>query len=502
MHRGFRHLSQEPVDCLPVGISLGLVARRKHVLAATIGLMFFLPLANSFGLTDDQATSGAPRGNDAATIHLSIVDCARCHGSFDFLDSENAQDRWRSAYQVWVSRDPHSDAYLTLWNKQSQSIVTALACVADPSLSADEDFVDEASYQEIVNQRCISCHSTVPAGMSTEMNVGESSFNPNLSMSNGVSCLSCHGASELDDPNGKDWIEAHTKRPWTEFSRDEKTRLGLQELTRLDVRARTCTKCHIGSPGRDVNHDLIAAGHPRLVFEYSSSLMRLPRHWTEEKAVYFHSTSWSIGQIESARSSLALLRQRALLSEKGGPWPEFAEYNCFSCHHGLGGNWYRPHQGPGFGQPDWSIWVFPWDVATPATRSDFSALRIEMEQPIPDADNVAQTASTILQALQDQSPIENLYEFVENQPSLTSDEVLAWYLAVNCCIRDSSFDRESGAIVNGLMLELKTMLEQPFADSQNKRPVGAAEMIQKMSQIRQIVLPVLEAQRNTPKRQP
>jgi hypothetical protein len=38
-----------------------------------------------------------------------------------------------------------------------------------------------------------------------------------------------------------------------------------------------------GKPWRDVNHDLIAAGHPRLSFELSAFMATMPPHWTAHR---------------------------------------------------------------------------------------------------------------------------------------------------------------------------------------------------------------------------
>ncbi len=433
---------------------------------------------------------------------LSTVACAKCHGQL--LNPEKSQDRWQNAYQVWVSQDPHSDAYVSLWNRQSQRIVAALAQAAGKiQLTTGNAVLSNALYQQTINERCVSCHSTVPAAMSVEMNVNQKSSAENLSMANGVGCLSCHSTTELDNPEGKDWIEAHTKKPWAEYSTNEKTRLGLQDLTQHDARAQTCIKCHLGSPGRDVDHDLVAAGHPRLAFEYASHLLRLPKHWEEEKTNHFYTTCWSIGQLESAKGALTLLKHRATSAAQGNvAWPEFTEYNCSSCHHGLGASWYLPNDPPGVGKPGWGTWTFPKDAAINATQGDLKALRTEMEQPQPDSVTVVQIASAIVPALRSESPVDNLYFYIQRQPRLNPDEVWAWYLAVNCCIQDSLLERAAGEVVVERMLELETMLKQPFGDSADKRPFAAKESLEKISQIRQIVLPVLETNRTRPNRQP
>src|SRR5207253_2017930 len=96
--------------------------------------------------------------------------------------------------------------------------------------------------------------------------------------------------------------------------------------------------CHVGGPSedgrppRDVDHDLIAAGHPRLEFEFSGSLANLPAHWSEKgrnAAPDFPARAWAIGQVASAGAALELLGDRARAAEQqSGRWPEFSEYDC------------------------------------------------------------------------------------------------------------------------------------------------------------------------------
>ena len=240
-------------------------------------------------------------------------------------------------------QDPHSDAYTTLNSPQSQQIVKALATSNSPLATARQLTVDDTAYQDILNQRCVSCHSSVPPELAKETAAqrGESVSLNSLYLSNGVNCHSCHSKDDLHDPDGNSWIQDHVKESW-DTDQSDKESSGLAEMKNLNVRAQTCVKCHVGSEGRDVNHDLIAAGHPRLVFEFSSHLARLPKHWNEVQTGGFHIQCWSIGNSVAAQSALRLLEYRAqLASDANGAWPEFTEYNCHNCHHDLAASWYQ-----------------------------------------------------------------------------------------------------------------------------------------------------------------
>jgi hypothetical protein len=181
----------------------------------------------------------------------------------------------------------------------------------------------------------------------------------------------------------------------------------MNDLSDLSIRARICAGCHVGSPpitdedgkgmpARDVNHDLIAAGHPRLAFELSSYQANMPPHWRpsgERRGVgppvakeVAEDRIWSIGQLESARAALELLAHRA--AHRDRPWPEFAEYDCFACHHNLNEpSWrqaFRP-VGRRPGSLPWGSWYL--GLTGPLLAADstaLDALERAMQKPHPD----------------------------------------------------------------------------------------------------------------------
>ena len=62
-------------------------------------------------------------------------------------------------------------------------------------------------------------------------------------------------------------ISDHYQR---DVSRERLAQLGMIDTKNLLVRAPTCASCHVGSADQDMNHDMIAAGHPPLRFEQAS----------------------------------------------------------------------------------------------------------------------------------------------------------------------------------------------------------------------------------------
>jgi hypothetical protein len=113
---------------------------------------------------------------------------------------------------------------------------------------------------------------------------------------------------------------------------------------------------------RDMNHDLIAAGHPRLTFEFSAYQANEPPHWVEKGinvAPDFPARAWAVGQAATAKAAAELLHGRA--ADPSAPWPEFSEFDCYACHHSLADQtWRQTADGKArLGQPEWASWITP-----------------------------------------------------------------------------------------------------------------------------------------------
>jgi hypothetical protein len=127
-----------------------------------------------------------------------------------------------------------------------------------------------------------------------------------------------------------------------DVTRERLVALGMRDTKDLAVRARLCAGCHVGDGERDMNHDMIAAGHPPLRFELSAyhDLIR-PKHWPPAERVrapQFKARLWAEGQAATIQLTLDLVHaraSRAAAGERLTPWPELAEYDCFACHQRL-----------------------------------------------------------------------------------------------------------------------------------------------------------------------
>ncbi len=254
------------------------------------------------------------------------VGCAalRCHGESIPADAEKKpDDAWNWAASVWRTQDSHSRAFRTLLGPESKAIVKRLG----ETTPAGQ------------NPRCLGCHSDpLLAHLDASPAVADA-------RSDGVGCESCHG-------NAAHWLAVHHTWPASEDLLPLYARHRMVWLNDLTDRAAVCAGCHVGAAAgadvrvrRDVNHDLIAAGHPRLNFEFATYLRAMPPHWQEKDRRRrgplppdFATRAWSAGQVAALRASLSLLADRLPAPGKPDPerpWPEFSEFNCFDCHHDL-----------------------------------------------------------------------------------------------------------------------------------------------------------------------
>jgi hypothetical protein len=263
-----------------------------------------------------RAAADAPPAGDAPLAVQGVASCATmaCH------HGGGPKGSWRSEYTTWINHDPHARAYSILFDAPARQIVKTLH--GSNARPASETLL------------CLNCH--VQPGLKSLPGEGPGSRPPRSVLADGVGCETCHGPAEK-------WLDTHYLADWKQKSPADKAALGFRHTKDLVVRAQLCVTCHVGSEDLDVNHKLIAAGHPRLRFDYAAYLANLPKHWDERKdrtgRADFDVQVWEIGQVVSMQAALKLLEHRA--ATPGKPWPELAEYDCFSCHHVLGDQKWR-----------------------------------------------------------------------------------------------------------------------------------------------------------------
>ncbi len=378
------------------------------------------------------ASAQQPRVGDTTEIASRYVGAggcaaAACHG--DATASETPS--WKNSYSRWISqRDPHSFAYAVLKSDVSKRILWLLdGGQPDPQAEKDKPWSSAAPHRD---NRCLTCHSITPDAHTVL---------PESLLADGVSCEGCHGPADS-------WIKSHTTIGW--LSNGPKRYQSIEHAEGLErqvarpaaearmwntkdpvSRANICVRCHVGGPDRDVNHDLIAAGHPRLNFEYHAFMANLPRHWNDNRdrerlqtepqsmatqPADYEARLWAIGQVATARAALGLLEQRVRRSTQDqltgrpeqvasvhawrqGPiapaWPELAEYSCYSCHHDIKGPRTATND-PGrrkrpLGSLPWGTWYFS-EVQSklfsqagsglPALDAAVEPVRQAMEKPV------------------------------------------------------------------------------------------------------------------------
>lgn len=289
-----------------------------------------------------------------------------------------------SEYTTWIAHnDPHGRAYTVLFDPRSLLI--------EKNLKGLKDLKEAQPHKDTL---CLSCH--------VNPDVETADHHERFSRADGVGCESCHGAAEK-------WLSVHYTDPWRRKTADEKQREGMTDTKNLVVRAQVCVRCHVGWKEADVNHDLIAAGHPRLRFEYGAYLANYPaRHWNADEdrkdRPDFEARVWLLGQAASAKAALDLLTYRAD-PKHGKPWPEFAEYGCFSCHHDLQDQeWRRRRNG---GRMPWGTWYFSQrgivadalHSTAALDRDPFDKLTATMARTVPDPLQVAKEAANAVGVL-------------------------------------------------------------------------------------------------------
>jgi hypothetical protein len=298
---------------------------------------------------------------------------AACHGASNHASSGGE-------YSIWIARDRHARAYEALFEPRSLRIQHNL----HRSVAAHED------------QRCLNCH--------VYPNLPSSPPKAPYFKTDGVSCEACHGPAQH-------WLAAHHLDAWKTLPMQEKQKRGMRDTQSILGRVQVCAPCHVGTPEMDVDHDLIAAGHPRLTFEFTAFHAAMPHHWPDARdrnpnvsvrgRKDFEARAWLIGQLVSTRTALELLAGRAGSEKK--IWPEFAEHDCLACHHDLQASSPRqiaPSKRAAFPWSTWYLSMTPSALNLVNTEAPaLDKLRKELQRR-PTRNEIAQAAGEVAKQLQ------------------------------------------------------------------------------------------------------
>src|SRR5450755_1143582 len=303
-------------------------------------------LACALGLV---AAKGLMLGADAPELskYTGPGSCSSpsCHGSVQAREETSVL---QNEYSTWVVRDKHAHAFTNLTNPVGTRIAKIMG-LPKPDTAP----------------RCLACHAlNVPLDMRART----------FDLIDGVGCENCHGPASA-------WLGPHTTRDW---KYDRSLELGMYNTRDLIKRSEKCLSCHLGNADKTVDHELIAAGHPDLYFELDSFMSVMPQHWKEvDKDPWFGVRALAVGQAVQLREQL----KRVARESQGGIWPEYAELDCFACHHSLVAakdSWRQDRGYPGRrpGNPPWNLsrFVVFRRVIQEADPGASQQLRTEMDK--------------------------------------------------------------------------------------------------------------------------
>jgi hypothetical protein len=292
--------------------------------------------AENDGITDPQ-----PRPTKR---YFGISACTQCHTQPP--DKDVVLCRCREV-AIWREKDKHKEAFNVLFGDRAKRMGQLLG------------------YKGAVTQEaaCVNCHGVYVG----DARLQHSSFRPE----DGVSCAVCHGVYV-------GWVDLHgsvlRRDEWRGYSRQTKEeRFGMADLWDPAKRARLCLSCHLGNAeeGKVVTHAMYAAGHPPLPgFEIATFSDAMPRHWQYireksldvRKLLKFEPTDaqWEETRLVLEGGLATFGQQMRLLAAEARPgtgesWPEFAQFDCYACHHDLKTDSWRQKRGTS-GRPQMRAW--------------------------------------------------------------------------------------------------------------------------------------------------
>ncbi len=360
----------------------------------------------------------------------SISGCmtTACHGANIASDAPI----WQRAGSIWFDQDPHAQAYTSLQNDLSKNIVWRM--------TKREMVVSSSEYNAFLENKCVSCHASELAPVSKR----------NL----GGDCQICHGSADA-------WDDIHFSKEWQSLGATRFEDRKMVNVESIALRAAVCSSCHVGElsriAGRDreVDHQLMASGHPPMYFDFELFSRRYPKHWEtkDELAQYGKSSrlrSWRIGKLQASIARLKMLTARAEKAQQSDSihdWPELTEYSCTNCHHALEQPSWRQAKGAKASY-EWDSWCTSLlreaigENASVAISNQLEELKKEMERISPSAYAVQSKSERVRELLEmelkividtnqwpDADLTSRLEELLKAEPTLSSWESAAqWYI--------------------------------------------------------------------------
>jgi hypothetical protein len=286
-----------------------------------LAAMIFCAYPAAYAAQPDPSRRVAARVQEGSE-YLGVRRCKLCHDrrpelgqndptdkEFGFTDFVNLTE-----FHTWYDKDPHTRAFQALEDNLGKQIGRVLG-------------IDAAK-----SESCLTCHAT-----------WRKDFRPsNQELRLGVTCESCHGPS-------RQWFIPHMDASWRAQSSQEKESFGMVDVRNPIKRAKQCFSCHVGSAAEEkiVTHAMYAAGHPVLPgLEAESFVRKVPAHWTPlakksdaiKQLVGYNPSEKSATKSTILAGVVALREAVNLFAARTSPessGPDFADYNCYVCHHDL-----------------------------------------------------------------------------------------------------------------------------------------------------------------------
>ena len=261
---------------------------------------------------DDRAQRGV---NGAAS-------CSGCHAG----GATGVDGYTHNEFREWQGKlfdGPHYNSFSILTGERSQSIGLLLHQI---------DGRGEEAYKRA---DCLRCH-----GLGHERKQPSKMWREDEP----VSCEACHGHAGPGPGNTDGWLNLHFQRDWSSKDSEARRSYGMYDTRDVLRWAENCLECHQETATVSFGHHLLAAGHTDISFELLGDLSGVPVHWrwkrsylkgVPDEGIWQCARIWAVGQAITLRETMrALVHWSADSSDP----PDFALFNCFSCHHAFARN--------------------------------------------------------------------------------------------------------------------------------------------------------------------
>ncbi len=244
--------------------------------------------------------------HDVTALGATTCGQSTCHSAEKPWPNSSVTQR---EYVTWRDKDPHAKSFQTLQTAKANQIARDLGFPSATSAKL-----------------CLDCHT---------FNIAPDHREATFNQADGVQCEACHGAAS-------EWLGVHQAGLYF-YARNVQE--GMYPTTDPTKRAELCLSCHMGTSEKFVDHRMFVAGHPRLPFElgfytwFSESTPGRPTGYShfkvdddylQRKPWPFGIRVWSIGQAVQMRKLMELMTDPKTGQE--GLFPEFAFFECDSCH--------------------------------------------------------------------------------------------------------------------------------------------------------------------------